>query len=92
MLLKRSIRFLCKRKIFANCLKHIESIFIESLKKSEDGCLSNMDQSKLFSQSLFVAKSIMTILNNIGVKNYFINNFLEFLLKQKNNISYFKYR
>ena len=40
-----------------------------------------------FSQSLFVAKSTITILNNMGVKNDFINDFLEFLLKQKDNIS-----
>ncbi len=31
-------------------------------------------------------KSTMTILNNMGVKSDFINDFLEFLIKQKNNI------
>ncbi len=32
---------------------------------------------------LFVAKSTITIPNNMGVKSDFINDFLEFLLKQK---------
>ena len=63
-----------------------------SLKISKDDCLSRWTILNCFSQSLFVAKSTITILNNMGVKNDFINDFLEFLLKQKNNISYFKCR
>ena len=63
-----------------------------SLKISKDDCLSRWTNINCFSQSLFVAKSTLTILNNMGVKNDFINDFLEFLLKQKNNISYFKCR
>ena len=61
-----------------------------SLKISKDECLSRWTILNCFSQSLFVVKSALSILNNMGLNSDFLNDFLEFLLKQKNNISYFK--
>ena len=74
-------------------LVHKRSLLISqvrSLKISKDECLSRWTILNCFSQSLFVVKSALTILNNMGLNSDFLNDFLEFLLKQKNNISYFK--
>ena len=60
-----------------------------SLKISKDDCLVRWSISNYYSQSLFIAQFAIKLLERLGSKCNVITEFLNFLLKYQQNVSYF---
>ena len=60
-----------------------------SLKISKDDCLVRWSVSNYYSQSLFIAQFAIKLLERLGSKCNVITEFLNFLLKYQQNVSYF---
>ena len=60
-----------------------------ALKISKESYLTRWNENNYFSQTLLLAQFCSKLLNKSGISTYLIDKFLDFVLKYKDNTSYF---
>ncbi len=70
-------------------LIHITIAKDRALKASKEECLTRWNENIFFSQTKLLLQFIVKLLDSIGLDNSLVTNFIEFVLRYKDNTKYF---
>ena len=60
-----------------------------ALKASKEECITRWNENNFFSQTLLLSQFTVKLLDSIGLDNNLVTNFIEFVLRYKDNTKYF---